>query len=382
MPIVLAFIIVAVAAIAITYKTYMGYGEYSTIAKISFLLFLIIGWCAPFVGFAIRHNDPSGNLILLTKALYFLFGFVFFLFVITFLRDVIWMLMDLIRRVPMEEMKNPQLLKKINIATVIVCLCVCFYSMYEAEKNAAIKTYDIFSPKIKEPTKVVMLSDLHIDVDVPAKKVKSIVDRVNALNPDAIVLVGDIIDNTSKNLYTQMEELKKLKAKYGVYVTLGNHEFYVGARDWAFKFSSMGMNFLNSYGVKVADTGLYIAGIPDINAAQGYKMPISIEKSLYNATKEDYVIMLSHSPKLLDDMSADKINLILSGHTHGGQIFPFHYFVKQSNEGMLAGFYNRNGIDFYISRGTRYWGPPMRLFAPSEITVFNFKPQNNAKPAQ
>ena len=73
---------------------------------------------------------------------------------------------------------------------------------------------------------------------------------------------------------------------------------------------------------------------------------------------------------------------MLSGHTHGGQIFPFHYFVEQANDGILAGFYNRNGINMYVSRGTRYWGPPMRLFAPSEITVFNLKPQKNADNAQ
>lgn len=383
MPAFLAFIIVAVSVIAITYKTYVGYGDYSLTTKISFLLFLIAGWCAPFAGFALRVNNPDGGLIYLTKGLYFLFGFVFFLFVITILRDTVWVIVDLVRRAPMEEMKNPPLLKKINILTIIFCLLVCLYGVYEAEKSAAIKTYDITSSKIKEPVKVVMLSDLHIDVDVSAKKVKSIVDRVNALNPDAVVIVGDVIDNTPKNLYKQMEELKKLKAKYGVYVTLGNHEFYVGAGAWGMKFASMGLKFLNSYGESLGDTGIYIAGIPDINAAKGYNMPISIKNALYNAEKDDYVILLSHAPKIPEDMEQGRIDLMMSGHTHGGQIYPFHYFAKQANDGMLAGFYNRSGMDIYVSRGTRYWGPPMRVFAPSEITVFNFSPEKaNAKPVE
>ncbi|MCM1324746.1 MAG: metallophosphoesterase [Acetobacter sp.] len=378
MPAILAFIIVAISVIAITYKTYMGYGEYSITAKIGFFLFLVLGWCAPFISFALRQNDPSGSLIILTKVGYCLFGFVFFLFVITFLRDTLWMLIDLIRRAPMDNMKNPLLLKKINIATIVVCVAVCIYGVYEAEKNAAIKTFEITSAKVKEPTKVVMLSDLHIDVDVSAEKIKSIVERVNALTPDAIVLVGDIIDNTPKNLYKQMEELKELKAKYGVYITLGNHEFYVGAQPWGMKFASMGLKFLNNFGEKLGNTGVYIAGIPDINAAKGYNMPVKIENALHNASEDDYVILLSHTPKILEDMNAKKIDMILSGHTHGGQIYPFHYFVEQANDGMLAGFYNRNGLNLYISRGTRYWGPPMRVFAPSEITVFNLAPQKDA----
>lgn len=382
MPAMLAFIIVAVSVIAITYKTYMGYGDYGIPAKISFFLFLVLGWSAPFIGFALRHNDPSGGMIYLTKALYFLFGFVFFLFIITILRDTLWVVIDLIRRAPMEEMKNPPLLKKINILTVVFCLFVCLYAVYEAEKSAAVKTYDITSAKIKTPTKVVMLSDLHIDVDVKPEKVKNIVNRVNAFNPDVIVLVGDIIDNTPKNLYSQMEELKNFKATYGTFVTLGNHEFYLGAMEWGMKFASLGFSFLNNYGEKIGSTGLYIAGIPDINAAQGYKLPIKFENALHNAEKEDYVMLLSHTPKILEEMPKERIDLMLSGHTHGGQIFPFHYFVEQANDGILAGFYNRNGVNMYVSRGTRYWGPPMRLFAPSEITVFNLKPQENTANAQ
>ncbi len=179
-----------------------------------------------------------------------------------------------------------------------------------------------------------------------------------------------------------MEELKNLKAKYGAYVTLGNHEFYVGAMGWGMKFGEMGLNFLNNYGAQIGSTGLYIAGIPDINAATSYKMPIKIDNALYKAEKENYVMLLSHTPKVLEEMSGDKIDMMISGHTHGGQIFPFHFFVKQANEGILAGFYQRNGINMYVSRGTRYWGPPMRLFAPSEITVFNLKPQKDGTSAR
>lgn len=382
MPAELAFLIVAVAVIAITYKTYVGYGDYRWYTKLGFFLFLLIGWSAPFLGFILRRADLPESFVYLTKGLYFLFGFVFFLFIISFIRDTLWMVIDLIRRAPVEEMKNPPLLQKVNIITFVFCLLFCFYGVYEAEKNPAIKTYDITSPKVRQKTKVVMLSDLHIDVDVSPETVERLVNRVNTLNPDAVVIVGDIVDNTPVKLYKQMQELKKLKVKDHVYLVFGNHEFYSGAMGWGLAFAQMGFEFLNNYGEKLGDTGIYIAGIPDINAAEWFKKPVKAKNALYKAEKEDYVIMLSHTPKLAEGVTAENVDLQLSGHTHGGQIYPFHYFTEIANDGVLAGFYNKNGVQMYVSRGTRYWGPPMRIFAPSEITVFNFSPAGkNDKPA-
>lgn len=373
MPIVLAFAIVSISAIAITYKTYVGYGEYAWYTKTAFLLFLITGWCAPFLGFALRYANTDNGYALLTKGLYFLFGFTFFLFIITFVRDIIWLAVYLIRSVPLEEIKTTSLLAKVNMITFICCLLFCFYGVYEAEKDAAVKNIDIYSPKIKQAVKIVMLSDLHIDTDVSVAYVKNLVSRVNRLEADAVVIVGDIVDNTPERLPKQMNELQKLKAKNGVYVTLGNHEFYANARSWIFKFAAMDFSILNNFGQALEGSGVYLAGIPEANAAASAGMPVQIDEAVKNAGPEDYVVLLSHSPKITKDFPKDKVDLILSGHTHGGQIFPFHIVVKQANQGYLSGFYDiAEKTKLYISKGTRYWGPPLRIFAPSEITVFNF----------
>lgn len=375
MPAILAFLIVAISVIAITYKTYMGYGNYHWSIKVGFFVFITLGWCAPFIAFYLRHNYSSSSIIYLSRAFYFIFGFVFFLFAVTLVRDTIWVLIDAIRRVSVDNMKEAQLLHKANIITIIFSLMVCIYAVYEAEKEPQIKNYTIASTKVKEPTKIVMMSDLHIDADVSKEYVRKIVNRVNALNPDAVVLVGDIVDNTTYYLFNQMEELKKLNAKYGVYVTLGNHEFYNRPMEWVIKYGSLNFNILNNYGMRLGETGIYIAGIPDINAAIQTKMKIKFQDSLVKSKEGDYVILLSHTPKLAEGVTSKNVDLQLSGHTHGGQIYPFHYFTKQANNGMLAGFYKPEGVNLYISRGTRYWGPSMRLFAPSEITVFNLEPQ-------
>lgn len=374
MPIVLAYAIVALAVLAITYKTYVGYGKHHWYTKLSVFLILLIGVSAPAICFTL-FNSPLSSIQLINKYLYLLFGFVFLLFVITFTRDILWSIIDVIRRKSLKDMTDNDKLQKANIVTIIICLLVCAYGYYEAEKDAPIVSYEISSPKIKKPTKLVMISDLHINTDISAKYIQNLVKRVNALNPDAIVLVGDTIDNTPDNLIMQMDELSKLKAKENVFATLGNHEFYHGGLAWVIKFGRMGFEFLSNYGEKLDDTGIYIAGIPDINTAEAAGMRVKTENALYFAEKDNYVIMLSHTPKLANGVNKNNVDLQLSAHTHGGQIFPFHYLVKQSNEGRIAGFYNVDGVKMYVSRGTRYWGVPMRLFAPSEITVFNLMPE-------
>ena len=379
MPVEVAFLVVALAAIAITYKTYVGYGEYHWYTKLGCFLFVAFGWFAPLIGFAVHRTSLEDSFVYITKILYFWFGFVFFLFAITVIRDMIWALIDFIRRVPVSDLKNTALLNKVNVGTIVFCLLFCLYGLYEAEKMPAIKTYDISSPKIKEATKVVMLSDLHIDADTSPKTVKKLVDEVNSLKPDAVVLVGDIIDNAPGKLFAQMMELKQLSPRDHVYVVLGNHEFYSGAMQWAVGFAQLGFEFLNNYGAKLENTGIYIAGIPDIRAAEWAKMKVNISNALYKAEKDDYVILLSHTPQIAEGVNKDNVDLQLSGHTHGGQIYPFHYFAERANGGVLAGFYNKNGVEMYVSRGTRYWGPPIRIFAPSEITVFNFTPSKEEK---
>jgi predicted MPP superfamily phosphohydrolase len=377
MSIFLAFAIVAIAAIAITYKTYMGYAVYPWYTRLAFFIFIVLGWTAPILSFIIRKNSEYSALVGSTKILYFIFGFVFLLFVISFIRDFIWMIVDFIRRTPIEQIKNPPHITKVNLATFVFTLLLSLYGVYEAEKTPNIVEHNISSPKIKEKTKVVMLSDLHIDTDVSTKYIKNIIDVVKKQNPDFIVLVGDIVDNEPGKLYAQTETLKILNTKNNVYVALGNHEHYSDALNWIISFGRMGFNILGNLGQREERNGIYFAGIPDINAAQQDKIKINLTNTLYNANKDDYVILLSHTPKVAEGVTKDNVDLILSGHTHGGQIYPFHHFVKKSNEGRLAGFYDIDGVKMYVSRGTRYWGPPMRIFAPSEITVFNFIPENN-----
>ena len=375
MPIFVAYLIVAIACTAITYKTYVGYGNYLWYTKALFLLFTVFAWSVPIIVFSLKDNIANTFWAHSIKGLYFLFGFAFLLFMITFIRDFFWMIWDFIRKTPIEQIKNPPHLDKVNLITALFTLLLCIYGVYQAEKIPNVKTYDIHSTKINENTKLVMLSDLHIDTSVSKEYVSKIVNRVNELNPDVVVIVGDIIDASPDSIKEQIKTLSKLQPKKGTYLSFGNHEVYNGELDWLIAFSKKNLTVFANYGEKIGNTGIYLAGIPDINASAHGKMKVITESALFNASTDDYVIMLSHTPKVAKGLTKDNTDLILSGHTHGGQIFPFHFFTKRSNEGRLAGFYDVDGIKMYVSRGTRYWGPPMRIGAPSEITVFNFSPK-------
>ena len=144
----------------------------------------------------------------------------------------------------------------------------------------------------------------------------------------------------------------------------------------------MGFEFLNNYGEKLGDTGIYIAGIPDINAAEWFKKPVKAENALYKAEKEDYVIMLSHTPKLAEGVTAENVDLQLSGHTHGGQLFALTEVVAILNATFVRGWYALKRAKLYVHSGSGVWnGFPVRVGVPSEIAVFTLagKPSRPTK---
>ena len=214
----------------------------------------------------------------------------------------------------------------------------------------------------------------HITSATSSGFIEKLVETVNELKPDITVLAGDIVDGKPSSLNRQMQLLSKLEAKYGVFVTLGNHEFYHGSVDWENKYREMGLSYLANNGFFFDNPNVYISGLPDPQMLKITEPAMNrVKNMLENAPKEAYRIFLSHSPRFIKRLNKDLIDLQISGHTHGGQIFPFHFFVKRFNE-FVAGLYEVDGMKLYISRGPGGWGPPMRLLAPSEISLIKLIP--------
>ena len=361
-------LIIGSSCTAITYKTLVGYGQFPLWVKALTFISLLIAWFSPALLMLIRHYRllDSTAYAVLAKTAYFLMGFAFILILLILLREIIWYAIYYISRNPNFNPDNVQQLHRNNFWTLLLTLIIAIYGVYQANKIPNVIEFDIADNRIKHDTRIVVASDLHIDKATPMKQINTVVNLINAQNPDYVLLVGDVIDDTPDALEQEMDALKQLKAKK-VYLSLGNHEYYNAPYKWMIKFTQMGFEILHNTGEAIDDTGVYIAGIPDASSAK-----INFEKATYGSNDEQYKILMSHSPLPATDIEKGQFNLQLSGHTHGGQIFPFHIPVKAFN-GYLAGKYEVNGNMLYISRGAGYWGPPMRIFAPSDITVINLK---------
>jgi len=225
-------------------------------------------------------------------------------------------------------------------------------------------------PKALDGFSIVQLSDLHVGLTIDRHFVQKVVDITNGLQPDLIAFTGDFVDGKVADLRDEIAPLGELRAKHGVYAITGNHEYYAGADPWIAEISRLGARYLRNELVTIGEPGAAfdLAGVDD-HGAHGY---VGHGEDLAKATSArnpgHALVLLAHQPRQVRRSSKYGVDLQLSGHTHGGQIWPWHYIVKVQQGGLLAGRYQHGDTQLYVSRGCGYWGPPVRLLAPLEIT--------------
>jgi len=217
---------------------------------------------------------------------------------------------------------------------------------------------------------IVQISDLHLGQMMTRQTLEKIVDQVNNLAPDLIAITGDLADGSTKRLLSEALPLKKLKAPKGIYFVTGNHEYYSGVEEWTHAIKKMGIKVLNNENIKIkrGEDFFYLAGVTDHEGKRfGKKHASDFNKTLFNLEKDKKKILLAHQPIAVQKASKFGTDLVLAGHTHGGQIWPFNYFVYLQQP-YLKGFYEYQGTKLYVNQGTGCWGPPMRLGSQNEIT--------------
>jgi uncharacterized protein len=214
---------------------------------------------------------------------------------------------------------------------------------------------------------LVQVSDLHLDSTVGERRLRQVVEQTLALEPDLIAVTGDVVDARVEAAVPLLPLLERLRAPLGVYAVLGNHEHYAGAEASRRLFRAAGFTLLDNAAVEVAP-GLWVAGMPDSSGAEqtGAEPRADLAAAVAHVPPGAAVVLLQHAPEAMMRAAAAGVSLMLSGHTHGGQIWPFHYAV-QAKYPHLAGVYSSGGFTHVVSRGAGLWGPPMRLFAPSDI---------------
>ena len=239
-------------------------------------------------------------------------------------------------------------------------------------------------PDDLEGFRFVQITDLHISPTLKRSYIQSIVDKVNHLRPDAIVLTGDLADGPVTSFRNDAGPLKDLSAAYGSFFVTGNHEYYMGAEAWVAEMDRLGLSvLLNEHQIIHHGTAdLLVAGITDYNAGLFINDHVSDpNKALSGAPESIVKVLLAHQPRSIFDAAEAGFDLQISGHTHGGQFYPWQLFVGLQQP-YLAGLYRHDKTWVYVSRGTGYWGPPIRLGAPSEITVITLTKQNHEKSSE
>ena len=226
-------------------------------------------------------------------------------------------------------------------------------------------------PRALDGFTIVQLTDIHVGATIDRDWVASLVSRSNALAPDLIALTGDLVDGSVAELRDDIAPLGALRARHGVYFVTGNHEYYAGADAWIAHLRELGIRVLRNERVAIARDGAAfdLAGIDDFSAAQHARgHGPDLAAALAGRDPARAVVLLAHQPRQVHDAAAHGVDLQLSGHTHGGQVWPWHYLASAQQGGLLAGRHRVASTELYISRGAGYWGPPVRFAAPSELT--------------
>jgi len=234
-------------------------------------------------------------------------------------------------------------------------------------------------PRALSGLTIAQISDLHVGPTIGEKEVRRVVELTNGLRPDVIAITGDLVDGSVPELRRATEALADLRARYGVYFVTGNHEYYSGAAAWEAELRRYGIRVMGNERVEIGDRGaggasLDLAGVPDWSAgALGREGAPDLGRALAGRDPDRSLVLLSHQPRrsAVGQAVSAGVELQLSGHTHGGQIFPWSLLVGAVFP-YLRGLYahqegGREG-QVFVSCGTGYWGPPLRLGAPGEIS--------------
>ncbi len=217
--------------------------------------------------------------------------------------------------------------------------------------------------------RIVQISDVHIGPILDRRFCEHLVERVRDLDPDLVAITGDLVDGDARLLAEEVAPLARLRARHGVYFVTGNHDHYSGARAWCAALAGLGVRVLRNEReeIRVGDAAFDLVGVDDHRGdVLGRDGGEDLPRALAGRDPSRPALLMAHDPSTFKRASAMGIDLQLSGHTHGGQIWPFGWMVRLVIP-FVAGLYRRGGAILYVSRGTGFWGPPMRLRAPSEI---------------
>jgi uncharacterized protein len=224
-------------------------------------------------------------------------------------------------------------------------------------------------PRAMDGTRLAVVSDIHLGPLTGANHAARIVDLINSVNADIVCVVGDLVDGSVAELGRFAAPLADIQSRRGAYFVTGNHEYYSGYQEWVAEVARLGVKPLRNERLEL--DGLDLAGVNDIGGADFGDGP-DLRRALGDRDTSRPVVLMAHQPVVARDAAPFGVDLQVSGHTHGGQMAPFNLLVKLQQP-VVSGFGTVDGVPVYVTNGAGFWGPPVRVGAPPQVTVIELR---------
>ncbi len=262
----------------------------------------------------------------------------------------------------------------IRTGAAAVGFSLAMIALLNALRPPVVREYEIVMPglpKERDGTRLLQLSDLHLGTLLNRRWLERLVRRVAALRPDLIAIVGDLVDGNAEHVQSLVPALRKMQAPLGVWAVTGNHEYYAGLERSVSVFDNAGIRLLRDEHREAAP-GIILAGVDDLTVRRGSTAGSHAISKALAGRASSATILLSHSPIDAEIAAENGAGLMLCGHTHHGQIWPFNYLVRTQYP-LLGGRYTVREMSVIVSRGVGTWGPRMRLWHPGEIVLLHLR---------
>ncbi|MFJ8588229.1 metallophosphoesterase [Streptomyces sp. NPDC093595] len=275
---------------------------------------------------------------------------------------------------PVPAARDADLGRRLFVARVVggaaagAALATVGYGTYGVLRGPRVKRVTVPLAKLGRRVhgyRIAVVSDIHLGPILGRAHTQRIVDTINATQPDLIAVVGDMVDGSVEDLGPAAEPLARLRARDGAFFVTGNHEYFSGAEQWVDHVRELGLRPLPNERVELS--GFDLAGVNDVAGAAHGDGP-DFAAALGDRDRGRAAVLLAHQPVVIHDAVRHGVDLQLSGHTHGGQLWPGNFLADLANP-TVAGLERYGDTQLYVSRGAGAWGPPVRVGAPSDITV-------------
>ncbi|HJZ11636.1 MAG TPA: metallophosphoesterase [Acidobacteriota bacterium] len=347
------------------------------IVWLALAIFVLLQFLGPYL-YRI-YPDSSSRLFILHWVSYTAMGVFFSMFFYTLAADLLLGLWKLIAR-PVDSVPFHQ---GFLALVLIMTFGSTLIGIAQVVRGPKVYRVDIpirgLAPQL-EGFRIAQISDLHIGPTIGRKYTAKVVEEVNRLDADVVALTGDLVDGSIGQLRNAVELISKIEARNGKFFVTGNHEYYWGVQAWLNEFKRLGLQVLVNEHVLIEHHGtrIAVAGVTDHTARTvTHSDSTDARRAIQGAPDNVVRILLAHQPSVYRDASEAGFDLQLSGHTHGGQFFPWSIVVALAHK-YYKGLYRHENMWIYVNRGTGYWGPPIRFGVPAEITLLTLRRQTES----